>query len=100
MKTIWKYQFFNEEIKVCLQGGKITIKMPKDARIVEVTSQEGKGTMWAVVDTEAEKINHTFKIYGTGHELEDKYSHSYIGTFHLEEMGLVFHIFQIFSKDG
>ena len=83
MKTIWKYTLKSE----------ITISMPEDAQILSVHEQHGEAQLWALVDPDAPKENIFFKCYGTGHKVKD-YPGQFIGTFFLNDFGLVFHVFK------
>lgn len=86
MKAIWKYRIpLVSESKVSMQ---------KDARIIHVNIQEESLTIWAIVETESIREFRTFRVFGTGEELDEKYLPSliYIGTVHIK--GYVFHIFE------
>lgn len=71
--------------------------MPKGAQILHVATQDGDPHLWALVDPAAETEQRAFRVYGTGHTIND---HSevrldYLGTCHdVAFQGLVFHVFE------
>ena len=81
MKTIWKFP---------LQGLTTQLEMPYQARILSLQIQDGKPTLWAEVDTEAERETRTFQIKGTGHPLSDL--EFYVGTF--QDPPFVWHLYE------
>lgn len=82
MKTIHKYPL---EIT-----GEQQIDMPEDSRILSVQVQDGKVCLWAMVDTETEKVKRNVRIFGTGSPV-DLDGLSYIGT--VQQNYLVWHVF-------
>lgn len=82
MVTIYKYPL------------KITdeqqIELPEDVRILTVQMQGGKAYLWAMVDTDAEKVKRTIQIFGTGISV-DPDGLAYIGT--VQRDGFVWHVF-------
>lgn len=67
MMTIWKY-----EVPV---RDSFELELPKGAEILSCQNQHGGSEslqMWALMDTEAEKEIRRFRIYGTGHPIEQK----------------------------
>ena len=56
MKSIWKYPIRPDDI--------VKLEMPKYANILTVQMQHGTPCIWAMVDTEAEKEERNFIIYG------------------------------------
>jgi len=85
MKTIWKFQFEVDD--------NIEIEMPMGAEILTVGIQHGIPCLWALVDTEKDKIKRKFELYGTGHPVSERHK-KYIGTFQTREGYLVFHLFE------
>ncbi len=71
----------------------VAIKMPIGARILCVQTQNGAPQIWALVDPLAPQIDRNLRIVGTGHEFEYDPLGTYIGTFQLPGLGLVFHAF-------
>lgn len=81
-KTIWQYQF---PIIPSFQ-----LEMPLNAIIRSVQMQERIPTLWAEVDEDAEKELRSFRIFGTGHLLDDKTE--YCGT--IQDGAYVWHIYR------
>jgi len=92
MRTIWKFV-------IPTKDGISDISMPKDTEILCVANQGEKVCLWAIVETEREKENRKFRIYGTGHEIRPNVGtpyntyDTYIGTAIM--MGGVWHIFEV-----
>lgn len=85
MTTIYKYK-----LKVT---NRQTLVLPVRSQLLSFQVQDGGLVLWALVDTEEKSTwEHTFCIYGTGHEVMDPNKLSYIGTAQLE--GLVWHLFE------
>lgn len=85
MEIIFKY-----ELKVTDTQ---TIEMPAQAQILCVQSQNGKGQIWAKVNTLNEPVPRTFHTFGTGHELTGD-TCCYIGTYQIANGVLVWHVFE------
>jgi len=91
MKTIWKFPFETGDV--------IKIKMPEHAKIIHVETQN-KNTpcMWAIVNPEEEQTERTFRVYGTGHPMDENVNQEYMGTYLLYGGSLVFHVFWWINK--
>lgn len=84
MKTIWKFE---------LPSGGIT-KMPANAEVLCVQSQNGNPCLWALVNSDEPMVEmRYFKVYGTGHSIPENPG-KYIGTFQLQSGAFVFHVFE------
>lgn len=71
------------------------IKMPQDAKILCVQTQNHMPQMWALIDTEKPIEARRFRLYATGHPIDiEENDLSYIGTFQLLEGDLVYHLFE------
>ncbi len=94
MKTIYKYE---------IKAGLNIIDMPYGADILDVQVQCDKTQLWALVDTEHPNEARKFFPIGTGWPMDKaleqvnkflKYD-KYVGTFQLNEWGLVYHLFEV-----
>lgn len=86
MKTIYKYE---------ITGTGCTLKLPEGALVLKVKEQASNVYLWALVDTEQEKMqDRTFNLYGTGHDVPTE--EFYIGTAWLFNGSLVLHVFEKF----
>ena len=85
MKTIWKFQLSIEDI--------VSLEMPKGARVLHFGTQGLNPVLWVLVDPSATVESRRFRIVGTGHEINDEDTLSYIGTVMCLQ-GLVFHLFE------
>lgn len=89
MRTIWKY-----ELDVV---GELNIEMPVGAKVLCVQTQGGFPCLWAEVDDHMKKINRTFRVIGTGHDMEPVgdglNGWKYVGTFQMHGGNLVFHVY-------
>lgn len=90
-KQVWKF-------KIGLGGA--AIDMPKGAEILQVHEQYGEINIWALVYPNEEKEERFFEVYGTGHDIVQNPCQpdlNYIGTAHLSNGSLVFHVFERFK---
>lgn len=86
MEKIYKY---NLE----LTAGPQFVEMPQDSKVLSVQNQHGNFAMWARVNTgEEKKQTRTFRIFGTGHELQEEYK-TYIGTVQMGDF--VWHVLEL-----
>jgi hypothetical protein len=90
MQQVWKYELSIHKLQ---PNDLITIQLPVGADILTVHEQHGSICLWALVNTNATKIERTFRIAGTGHNLANG-NFKYIGTAFLEDGALVFHVFE------
>lgn len=86
---IYKYK-----LEVC---PKQTIKMPAEAKLLTVQTQNDILCIWAIVDPEKPLEDYTFHVIGTGHvsqeNLDDTGNFAYISTAQMASGALVWHIF-------
>lgn len=68
-----------------------TLRAPQSLGINHVAMQGSIVCLWSLVDKEADLINRTFRIVGTGQEMEPV--GNYLGTVH--ERVFVWHIFEL-----
>lgn len=86
MKTIYKYP-----VKIT---DAFTVDLPVGAEILTVQMQNDEPCMWVLVELEPGiRETRAFRIYGTGHMVNDK--DSYIGTFQQHDGRLVWHLFEV-----
>ena len=62
MRVVWKY---------VLKPGLNTFHVPVQSTVLSVGCAQGEPCLWALVNTEAEKVERHFYTVGTGHELPD-----------------------------
>jgi hypothetical protein len=85
MKVIWKYE-------VPVSDESVEITMPINARVVHVDSQKERiVSFWILADPEIDLELSTFKVFGTGHGIDDKYW-GYVGT--AFDKQFVWHLFE------
>lgn len=71
------------------------VDMPAGATVLTVATQQGKPTIWALVDTSQPMESRRFFAVGTGMDFLPHPTDRYIGTAHnVEGEGLVFHFFE------
>ncbi len=87
MNKIFKYNLTVE--------GDFTLVMPKDAQILTIQLQGGDPVLWAIVNPKKEAIVRKFRTIGTGHDITNLESLSYIGTYQQYEGQLICHLFEI-----
>ena len=86
--TIWKFELEVTE--------KQFIRMPKEAELLSVQTQNETPCLWALVNPNNEKEERCFEVFGTGHDMhcDMGIDRKYIGTFQMQKGGLVFHLFE------
>lgn len=87
MKTIWKFP---------LSPDKLTIEMPRGAKVLSVAVQDEVICVWALVDTEAALVKRRFYVLGTGHDASAVTSQIvclHVGIVLMDGGSLVFHVF-------
>lgn len=85
MKTIWKYQFDEDT-----ENGEAGFDAPNGFTVLSVQMQQGRITLWTLVDTDRAKFRFVFKFYGTGEEIPTDPG-NYAGT--VQSGCLVWHCF-------
>ena len=70
----------------------VELEMPKGAEILRIDVQREVLCMWALVQTDAPKVTRRFRIYGTGHDVDER--GVFRGTFFHRNGALVFHVFE------
>jgi hypothetical protein len=85
VKTIHKYPVFILD--------EFRLPLPIDAQILTVQMQHGDPYIWAKVDPDAAKEMRNFRLYGTGHPMDQ--DGQYVGTFQAKDGQLVFHLFEV-----
>jgi hypothetical protein len=85
MVTIWKYPLPSKP--------RFTIAIPRGAEYLTVQVQNGTTQLWALVDPDALKVPHTFRLMATG---DESLTHpgQYIGTFQMEGGAIILHLFK------
>lgn len=84
MKTIWKYEFsITDEFE---------LSMPKDAKILTAFDFNTSPSLWAEVDTAAEKGIRKFTVVGTGNPMTDD-KLKWIATFPMDPF--IWHLYEI-----
>jgi hypothetical protein len=87
MNVIYKYF-------LPIQDGVITVNLPKNSHICEIHNQGDNICLWvALCDVEELEERH-FRIYGTGHKIENMEKMRFYTTVHMPN-GLVWHIFEL-----
>ena len=88
--TIWKYPI---EIK-----DEHEIEIPSPAIPLAFQMQNGKPTLWCLVNPEMGMVKKKFHLAGTGHKIFNILEElKYIGTTQLLHGMLVYHLFEIVS---
>jgi hypothetical protein len=87
MTTIYKY-----EVRI---ADEFAIEMPRGARVLSVQTQNSAPYLWALVESTAPMTLRTFALRGTGHNADGLALAPFVGTFHLSNGALVFHLFDL-----
>jgi hypothetical protein len=76
--------------KFTLQPWQTAMHMPAGARLLHVNEQRGEVCVWAEVDPEAPTVLRSLLAVPTGGYPGGR---TYVGTAHLRESGLAFHVY-------
>jgi hypothetical protein len=87
-RTIWKY-----DLPSVLSDDPM-VMMPDGADVLCVQVQDGFPRVWALVDPDAARVAHRFRVYGTGHSLPNEPGR-YIGTWQAAGGMFVWHLFDL-----
>ena len=77
----------------------IEIEMPDNCAICEINHQGDSLFIWALVDIHAPLFTNKFKIFGTGHKIDDVEGMYFLKTVHMPN-GLVWHVFALRAMKG
>lgn len=84
MKTIYKYPLAMTDY--------VEMALPQGAEVLCVGMQGDQAFLWAVVYTGRPLRFRRFRVYGTGHTVQESDdARTYVGTVHIR--GFVFHVF-------
>jgi len=89
--VIWKYPIQLSDVS--MKSNLLIISMPVGARLLTAQVQREVPCIWALVDPTMNTEPRKFYIFGTGDETDHFPESTYIGTFQLERLGHVFHVF-------
>lgn len=71
-----------------------TIAMPQGAEILSVQVQHQALCLWALVDPGQPCQPRVFRIYGTGHSIDQEVG-GYVGSVQMANGSLVWHVFEV-----
>ena len=83
MMTIWKFPLRIDDEQ--------EIELPPESTLLSVHLQNGQPCLWALVEDRDRTSRRIIQMRGTGHNCED--AGEFVGTFLIENDGLVFHVF-------
>ena len=86
MKTIHKYPLVTD------QEDKITVLMPRVAKVVMVGSQHGNFFLWAIVNSESPLVERHYRLIHTGQPIPGGYEH--VASFTRNNGESTWHLFQ------
>jgi hypothetical protein len=87
LKTIWKFPV----------GAKTTVEllMPRGAQILSGETQNDEPYIWALVDPNAPRETRTFRVFGTGWDVDESEKLQFICTYKLQGGFFIFHLFEV-----
>ncbi len=89
-KTIYKYLLANSP-------GPQTIRLPKNARVLHVGSQDEILMLWCMVDPNNASVTRRFEVFATGQKV-DSVGLNYLGTTQVQPF--VWHIFEHITNES
>ena len=93
MKSIWKFELNPANLR---DPTNLRAIIPTGAKLLTAQGQNDKICVWAEVDTDAEREEVLFEVFGTGHEIPEQLgaSREYVGTAQIHGGALVFHVYR------
>lgn len=85
MKTIWKFTLERTDKQY-------VDRMPATAKVIHVGMQDGKITLWAIVNPNDVTLPRCYRIVGTGNPFPDADKWAHIGT--VFDGPFVWHVFE------
>lgn len=70
------------------------VPIPYGGKILCVQMQNGVPCLWVMVDPEQDYTDRTIDIFGTGHDIVDLFTRTYIGTVQQMDGALIWHVFE------
>lgn len=87
MKEIWKYTLRLQD--------KDELQVPAGSVILSVGNPKENLWVWILVNpNETEKETKKFRIYGTGHPVDESILGRFLGTVSFMDGNLIFHVFE------
>lgn len=88
MKSVWKYVLPVSDVAY--------VDVPNGSEILTVQVQREQPCVWALVDvSETRMVRRCFMMFATGQPIPDRFDGTYVGTYQLESLSLVFHVFEL-----
>lgn len=73
-------------------------RLPIGARVLSVAAARAEGSryleLWALVDPDADSEDRYFRIFGTGHPVDEDFLGRFIGTVSMAGGALIWHVFE------
>lgn len=82
---VWKYPVFISD--------EFSLSMPIGSKLLSVQTQFGKPQLWALVNPDVPKTDRRFRLAGSGHPIDPKWSDGYVGTWQDLGGSFVWHLF-------
>ncbi len=91
MRTIFKYPLAES-------SGTFSLQIPAGGSILTAQVHAGKGTLWVMVDSDAQRVTRKFRVCYTDNYCPAGHKSEYIATYQLPT-GLVCHLFEVLALD-
>jgi hypothetical protein len=84
--AVWKFPIPIED--------EFALRMPRDAELLFVATQNEQGCLWArvITDDRVGTVERRFLLRGTGHDVDRDCK--YVGSFMLRGGAIIFHLFE------
>jgi hypothetical protein len=89
MKRVYKYPIPTTD--------EFTLELPEGAKILTFQTQNETPCIWALVDPMRQLETVGFRLFGTGHPVENADTIEYIGTAQMAGGRLVWHLFKAYK---
>lgn len=73
----------------------VEVELPEHHEYCDIQAQGDRIFIWCMVDINAPLITKRFKVFGTGHPIDNAEDYYFIKTVQLNMSPLVFHVFEV-----
>ena len=74
-----------------------SLEIPSDSKILHIATKkyDDRPYMWVLVDCQSPLRVRDFRLYGTGHDIQNTEDKEYVGSFQANRGNFVGHLFEI-----
>ncbi len=85
---IFKYQ-------IPISDNVVEIELPEHHQYCDIQEQGESIFLWCMVDIHAPLVKKKFRVFGTGHKIDNAEDYYFIKTVQMNNSGFVWHVFEV-----